>query len=131
MEVPRPYMIDGNPRGERIVRMGDPPGQRQPPPSDVALRVHGYVASESIERDLEGKLPVTPETMFAIGSTTKAFTATLVGMLDDESWEVRANAVQALGMIGDSAARVSVEPLTDDPNSMVRQVAEATLEKLR
>ena len=27
----------------------------QPPPADVALRVHGYVASESIERDLEGK----------------------------------------------------------------------------
>ncbi len=34
--------------------------------------------------DLEGEKPVTPETLFAIGSTTKAFTATLVGMLVDE-----------------------------------------------
>ncbi len=35
-------------------------------------------------RDLEKKLPATPETMFAIGSTTKAFTATLIGMLGDD-----------------------------------------------
>lgn len=35
-------------------------------------------------RDLEQKLPVTPTTLFAIGSSTKAFTATLVGMLVDE-----------------------------------------------
>ena len=34
--------------------------------------------------DVEGKKPVTPETLFAIGSTSKAFTATLVGMLADE-----------------------------------------------
>ena len=34
--------------------------------------------------DVEKKTPVTPETRFFIGSTTKAFTATLVGMLVDE-----------------------------------------------
>jgi CubicO group peptidase (beta-lactamase class C family) len=37
-----------------------------------------------------GKTPVTPETRFFIGSTTKAFTATLIGMLVDEgkmSWD--------------------------------------------
>jgi CubicO group peptidase (beta-lactamase class C family) len=34
--------------------------------------------------DVENEVPVTPETMFAIGSTTKAFTATLVGMMIDE-----------------------------------------------
>ena len=34
--------------------------------------------------DVEAQRPVTPETLFAIGSTTKAFTATLVGMLADE-----------------------------------------------
>jgi len=40
--------------------------------------------------DLENGKPVTPETLFAIGSTTKAFTASLVGMLVDEgkmSWD--------------------------------------------
>ena len=56
---------------------------------------------------------------------------TLVSMLDDERWEVRANAVQAIGMIGDSSARGAVEPLTDDPNSMVRDAADAALAKLR
>ncbi len=30
------------------------------------------------------EIPVTPETIFAIGSTTKAFTATTIGMLVDE-----------------------------------------------
>ena len=34
--------------------------------------------------DIEKKTPVTPDTPFFIGSTTKAFTATLVGMLVDE-----------------------------------------------
>lgn len=34
--------------------------------------------------DLEAHKSVTPATLFAIGSTTKAFTATLVGMLADE-----------------------------------------------
>jgi CubicO group peptidase (beta-lactamase class C family) len=35
-------------------------------------------------RDREQKLPVTADTLFAIGSTTKAMTATLLGMLADE-----------------------------------------------
>ncbi|HEY93291.1 MAG TPA: beta-lactamase family protein, partial [Dehalococcoidia bacterium] len=34
--------------------------------------------------DIEKETPVTPQTIFAIGSSTKAFTATLVGMLVDE-----------------------------------------------
>ncbi len=36
------------------------------------------------QADVDGSRAVTPETLFAIGSTTKAFTATLVGMLADE-----------------------------------------------
>ena len=35
-------------------------------------------------RDLKKKLPVTTNTLFAIGSTTKAFTCTLIGILADE-----------------------------------------------
>ncbi len=34
--------------------------------------------------DVEAERPVVPETIFAIGSSTKAFTATLAGMLVDE-----------------------------------------------
>jgi len=34
--------------------------------------------------DVEKETPVTPETLFAIGSSTKAFTSTLIGMLIDE-----------------------------------------------
>ena len=34
--------------------------------------------------DLKNETPVTPETIFAIGSATKAFTVTLAGMLVDE-----------------------------------------------
>lgn len=42
------------------------------------------------KRDLDTGEDVTPETLFAIGSSTKGFTATLVGMLVDEgkmSWD--------------------------------------------
>jgi len=35
-------------------------------------------------RDLENNLPVTEDTLFAIGSSSKAFTATLIGMLVDD-----------------------------------------------
>lgn len=35
-------------------------------------------------RNLEKKIPVTSNTLFAIGSCTKAFTASLIGMLDSE-----------------------------------------------
>ena len=42
------------------------------------------------QRDLDTKLPVTADTLFAIGSTTKAFTAATVGALADDGlldWE--------------------------------------------
>jgi CubicO group peptidase (beta-lactamase class C family) len=42
------------------------------------------------QRELDTKLPVTPDTLFAIGSTTKAFTAATVGALVDDGlleWE--------------------------------------------
>ena len=35
-------------------------------------------------RDMEKKLPVTPATLFAIGSCTKAFTSSLLGLLEKE-----------------------------------------------
>ena len=41
-------------------------------------------------RDIDNKLPMTPDTLFAIGSTTKAMTSTLLGMLADDgkfSWD--------------------------------------------
>jgi len=36
-------------------------------------------------RDYENKLPVTPNTIFAIGSCTKAFTSSLIGLLNKEN----------------------------------------------
>jgi CubicO group peptidase (beta-lactamase class C family) len=42
------------------------------------------------QRDLEARLPVTADTLFAIGSATKAFTAATVGALVDDGlleWE--------------------------------------------
>ncbi|HJL61087.1 MAG TPA: serine hydrolase [Pseudomonadales bacterium] len=41
-------------------------------------------------RDIDNSLPMTPDTLFAIGSTTKAMTSTLLGMLADDgklSWD--------------------------------------------
>ncbi len=35
-------------------------------------------------KDFENKTPVTPNTMFAIGSCTKAFTSSIIGILDNE-----------------------------------------------
>ncbi len=46
---------------------------------DEVILTHGFGVA-----DVEKEKPVTPETIFAIGSTTKAFTSTLVGMLVDE-----------------------------------------------
>jgi len=46
---------------------------------DEVILTHGFgIAS------VDKETPVTPETIFAIGSSTKAFTSTLVGMLVDE-----------------------------------------------
>lgn len=36
-------------------------------------------------RDIEQKLPVTTDTLFAIGSTSKAFTATMTAMLTENN----------------------------------------------
>lgn len=41
------------------------------------LKGYGY-------RDVENKLPVTPQTLFGVASTSKAFTAMTIGMLVDE-----------------------------------------------
>jgi len=46
---------------------------------DEVILTHGFGVA-----DVETGTPVTPETIFAIGSSTKAFTSTLVGMLVDE-----------------------------------------------
>lgn len=46
--------------------------------------------------DLKTERPVTPETLFAIGSTTKAFTAALIGMLVDDSKTVKSDEVAEL-----------------------------------
>jgi len=46
---------------------------------DEVILTHGFGIA-----DVEKETPVTPETIFAIGSSTKAFTSTLVGMLVDE-----------------------------------------------
>jgi len=52
---------------------------------DELIYTHGFGSS-----DLENGTSVTPETLFGIGSTTKAFTASLIGMLIDDgrmSWD--------------------------------------------
>jgi CubicO group peptidase (beta-lactamase class C family) len=46
---------------------------------DKVILTHGFGIA-----NVEKETPVTPETIFAIGSSTKAFTSTLVGMLVDE-----------------------------------------------
>ena len=46
---------------------------------DEVILTHGFGVA-----NVEKETPVTPETVFAIGSSTKAFTSTLVGMLVDE-----------------------------------------------
>ncbi len=52
--------------------------------NDEVVLTHGFGVT-----NIETQTPVTPETIFAIGSCTKAFTSALVGMLVDEgkmSW---------------------------------------------
>ena len=46
---------------------------------DEVLLAHGFGMA-----NVENETPVTPETIFAIGSSTKAFTSSLIGMLVDE-----------------------------------------------
>jgi CubicO group peptidase (beta-lactamase class C family) len=46
---------------------------------DKVILTHGFGVA-----NVEKETPVTPETIFAIGSSTKAFTSALVGMLVDE-----------------------------------------------
>ena len=46
---------------------------------DEVILAHGFGVT-----NIETETPVTPETIFAIGSSTKAFTSTLIGMLVDE-----------------------------------------------
>jgi CubicO group peptidase (beta-lactamase class C family) len=57
----------------------------------AAVRDHDVIlATGHGRRDLGAELPVTPDTSFAIGSTTKAFTAATVGALVDDGlleWE--------------------------------------------
>jgi CubicO group peptidase (beta-lactamase class C family) len=56
------------------------------PGAAIAVVVDGEVvyAEGFGYRDLEAQLPMTPDTLFAIGSTTKAMTTTVLGMLVDE-----------------------------------------------
>ncbi len=45
---------------------------------------HVVLAAGWGQRDLDTELAVTPDTLFAIGSTTKAFTAATVGALVED-----------------------------------------------
>ena len=54
-----------------------------------------------------------------------------IELIEDPEWEVRANAVQPLGMFGDVTARGGIPPLLDDPNAQVRQAAERALSRLK
>ena len=51
-------------------------------------------------------------------------------MLEDEEWEVRANAAQALGMIGDRSARSALEGALEDASDGVRFAAQRALKRL-
>src|SRR5271156_841420 len=57
-------------------------------------------------RDLVAKLPVTPDTVYPIASTTKAINATLLGMLVDEgrlAWDAPVQNYLPRFRIGDSS----------------------------
>lgn len=58
-------------------------------------------------RDVEKGLPVTPRTLFAIGSISKSFTATVLGMLSDEGkldWDKPVRAYMPDFQLHDAAA---------------------------
>jgi hypothetical protein len=61
----------------------------------------------------------------------KAAVPHLVQSLSDSAWEVRRNACEALGIIGDAAATDAVQKLTADPNDEVKAVAKEALQRLR
>lgn len=51
----------------------------------AVVNQHGIIYAKGFGfRDVENKLPVTPNTLFAIGSCTKAFTASLLGILAND-----------------------------------------------
>jgi CubicO group peptidase (beta-lactamase class C family) len=62
-------------------------------------------------RDVEKKLPVTPQTIFAVGSTTKAFTAVAASMLVDDGkldWDKPVREYLPFFKLKDTAASNSV-----------------------
>lgn len=66
-------------------------------------------------RDIEKRLPVTPDTLFAIGSATKAFTSFAVGLLVDDGaldWETPARHYLPRFELADPVATAQVT-LTD------------------
>jgi CubicO group peptidase (beta-lactamase class C family)/Zn-dependent M28 family amino/carboxypeptidase len=100
--------VDGTPL-TRVLRLG-PPQKKPPDAPAVAAIVHealqrfeapgaavGIVRDGAVvhlagygRRDREAGTPVTPDTLFAIGSCSKAFTAAAIGALVEEgkmSWE--------------------------------------------
>jgi CubicO group peptidase (beta-lactamase class C family) len=64
-------------------------------------------------RDLEKKLPVTPRTIFGIGSCSKAFTATTMGILVDEGrldWDKPVREYLPEFMLSDEVASERITP---------------------
>ena len=64
-------------------------------------------------RDREADLPMTPDSLFAIGSTTKAFTATLLGMLADEGvidWDAPLRTYLPAFTLQDPLATIQISP---------------------
>ncbi len=64
-------------------------------------------------RDIGNKLPVTPRTIFAIGSSSKAFTATALGILADEGkvgWDKRVQDYLPAFQLQDETAAAQMTP---------------------
>jgi len=64
-------------------------------------------------RDVPNKLPVTPRTIFAIGSSSKAFTATALGILMDEGkldWDKRVRDYLPTFRLQDESAAAQMTP---------------------
>lgn len=54
----------------------------------------------------------------------------LIGLLEDEHYQVRSAAAAALGEIGDRVALPALRKAARDPQAMVRSEAEAAVERL-